>query len=280
MYNVGMYKKGIGKLSAKGQNLIIEDVGITTRTLQVAEFRLHRHHHYEIICVLGGQVLHTVNGVKHIHSEGDCVVLGPNASHEVEPILKTAVLRHVMIAPKFFISTLQLIGEENLFSDSDICVVKFTKSEMIEIEAIIRQFSSESSYSRKRCIGAELILKVANKKLSKEKVIGTALPPIVRKICENLYKDEFVKGGIQLLLTDLKYSNSYVCHIFKRYMGITLSDYIKNIRVDHMAYYLKATDYSLKEICDFVGIDSLSYANKVFKEKYKMTPITYRKNNV
>ena len=275
-----MYDKGIGNSSAKNQNLIIEDVGISTRTLQVAKFRLHSHRHYEIICVLGGQVLHTVNGVEHIHNEGDCIVLGPKALHEVKPILKTAVFRHVMIAPKFFISTLQLIGAENLFSDNDISVIKFTKSEMIEAEAIIRQFSSESSFSRKRCIGAELILKIANKKLSKDKVVGATLPPIIRKICENLYQDEFVKGGIDLILSDLKYSNSYVCHVFKKYMGITLSDYIKNIRVDHMAYYLKATDYSLKEICNFVGIDSLSYANKVFKEKYKMTPMTYRKNNV
>lgn len=275
-----MMKNIIDVKSIKKQNLMMDDVGLITRTLQIAEFELHRHQHYEIICVLSGQVLHTVNGIKHIHSEGDCVLLGPGASHEVEPILKSAVLRHLMISPKFFLSTMQLIGDENLFADEVVNVIKFSKPEMIEIEGIIRQFSSESSFSRKRCIGAEIILRVANKKLSKEKVTSTALPPIIRKICENLYKDEFVRGGIKLLLSDLKYSNSYVCHVFKRYMGVTLSDYIKNIRVDRVAYYLKTTDYSLQEICDLVGIESLSYANKVFKEKYKITPISYRKNNI
>ena len=94
-------------------------------------------------------------------------------------------------------------------------------------------------------------------------------------LAEALYK-----GGIRLILSELKYSNSYVCHIFKRHMGITLSDYIKNVRLDHVAYYLKTTEYSLKEICDLVGIESLSYANKIFKEKYKTTPIAYRKNNI
>lgn len=266
-------------LGKKAPNLIIEDVGILTRTLQVAQFNLHRHQHYEIIFVLSGSILHWINGIEHVHSEGDCIILSPSASHEVKPTQKSTVLRHVMISPKFFQDTLRLIKEENLFDQQDLSVIPFSKPELIETEAVIRKFSSESSFSKKRCIGAEIILKVASKMISKEKSVSTFLPPLIRKICELLYKDEFVKGGIKLLLAELKYSHSYVCHIFKKHMGITLSDYIKNVRVDHIAYYLKTTEYSLKEICDLVGIDSLSYANKVFKEKYKMTPMAYRKNN-
>lgn len=266
--------------SVKAPNTMTEDVGISTTTLQIAQFALHQHRHYEIIFVLSGQILHAVNGVEHVHSEGDCILLPPDVSHEVKPTKKSTVLRHVMISPRFFQDTLHLIKENDLFIGCDIHIIKLEKSELIEFESVIRKFSTESSFSKKRCIGAEIILKIANKQLSKEKSFNQFLPPLVRKICELLNKDEFVKGGIKLLLSELKYSNSYVCHIFKRHMGITLSDYIKNVRLDHVAYYLKTTEYSLKEICDLVGIESLSYANKIFKEKYKTTPITYRKNNI
>jgi YesN/AraC family two-component response regulator len=73
------------------------------------------------------------------------------------------------------------------------------------------------------------------------------------------------------------YSPIYISRLFKKYVGVTLSDYLKEIRLSHTAYYLENTNYSLQQICNLVGLDNLSYLNKIFKEKYGTTPIKYRK---
>lgn len=60
-------------------------------------------------------------------------------------------------------------------------------------------------------------------------------------------------------------------------MGISLSEYIISKRLDTMVYYLINTDYSLTEIGNRIGVDSLSYLNRMFKKKYMIPPIQYRK---
>jgi AraC-like DNA-binding protein len=54
---------------------------------------------------------------------------------------------------------------------------------------------------------------------------------------------------------------------------------MKDVRLSHVAYYLENTNYSLQQICNLVGLDNLSYLNKIFKQKYGITPIKYRKLN-
>jgi two-component system response regulator YesN len=75
------------------------------------------------------------------------------------------------------------------------------------------------------------------------------------------------------------YNPSYISRLFKKYTGDNLSEYLKNLRLKHVAYYLKTTDLSLREIADIVGIESLSYLNSIFKKKYLVPPIQYRKEN-
>ena len=60
-------------------------------------------------------------------------------------------------------------------------------------------------------------------------------------------------------------------------MGISLSEYIISKRLDTMVYYLINTDYSLTEIGNRIGVESLSYLNRMFKKKYMIPPIQYRK---
>ncbi len=92
-----------------------------------------------------------------------------------------------------------------------------------------------------------------------------------------LNKNTHIQGGIPSLSKQLKYSSSYLCHVFKQQTGTPLSQHIKHLRLQYIAYYLKTTNYSLQKIADLVGIESLPYLNKIFKEKYNVPPIKYRK---
>lgn len=65
---------------------------------------------------------------------------------------------------------------------------------------------------------------------------------------------------------------------FRNEMGIALSDYIRNEKVDEAKKLLKATDKPLAVISEDLGFSSQSYFTKVFKNSTGKTPNEYRKS--
>ena len=47
---------------------------------------------------------------------------------------------------------------------------------------------------------------------------------------------------------------------------------INELKINYSAYLLWATDYTIPEICEKIGIESVSYFHKLFKKRYGTTP--------
>ena len=45
----------------------------------------------------------------------------------------------------------------------------------------------------------------------------------------------------------------------------------------HAGYLLQTTDYTQQQICESIGIESVSYFNKLFKSKYGVSPGQFRR---
>ena len=64
--------------------------------------------------------------------------------------------------------------------------------------------------------------------------------------------------------------------LFKKEMGVTLNDYINNLRVIHACEYLRFSNYSMGEISERCGFSDQNYFTKVFKKFLNTTPSNYR----
>lgn len=64
----------------------------------------------------------------------------------------------------------------------------------------------------------------------------------------------------------------------KRIDGQSLSDYVRNTRLEKAAYLLVNTNLNIQEIMNEVGFINSSHFTKVFKLKFEMTPSEYKKN--
>lgn len=73
------------------------------------------------------------------------------------------------------------------------------------------------------------------------------------------------------------FSEYHFMRFFKKHVGMTCIDYINNYRLDMASTMLKEKDDSVMEIALDTGFNNISYFNKVFKSKFKMTPSQYRK---
>ncbi|MBW8016647.1 MAG: helix-turn-helix domain-containing protein [Planctomycetes bacterium] len=74
-------------------------------------------------------------------------------------------------------------------------------------------------------------------------------------------------------------SVSRLAHLFKEQMGITLIDYLTNVRITHAKRLLLTTDDSCTTICYRVGYNNQSYFTRTFKDIAGMTPGQFRQNN-
>ncbi|WP_419020393.1 zinc-finger-containing protein [Eubacterium callanderi] len=71
---------------------------------------------------------------------------------------------------------------------------------------------------------------------------------------------------------------TYVGRLFKRSTGITLVEYILEVRMDAARTLLTDTDLSVTEIVPRVGFGDAPYFYKVFKKTNGCTPAQYRVN--
>ncbi len=72
------------------------------------------------------------------------------------------------------------------------------------------------------------------------------------------------------------FSYRHLARLFHSYVGITLSDYMQNAKMQYAAMLLRTTDNGILAISSELGYDSLSHFIHVFKQVYNMTPKEYR----
>ncbi|MDX1363432.1 MAG: AraC family transcriptional regulator [Arenibacter latericius] len=63
---------------------------------------------------------------------------------------------------------------------------------------------------------------------------------------------------------------------FKLLHNRTVTDYIRNVRVETAEHMIKTTDLNISEIVYSVGLTSRSYFSKIFKERYNCSPKHYQ----
>ena len=76
------------------------------------------------------------------------------------------------------------------------------------------------------------------------------------------------------------YNKSYLSNIFKKKTGITIFEYLRNVRLEHCLSDLKYKNNTIVEIALNNGFANIQIFNRIFKEIYKITPKQYRKNNI
>lgn len=86
-----------------------------------------------------------------------------------------------------------------------------------------------------------------------------------------------------LTLTDIAkaahLSVSRMAHLFKEEMGVTIVDYLTNLRINHAKRMLMTSDANCTRICYDVGYNNQSYFTRVFKQIVGLTPRQFRQQN-
>ncbi len=75
---------------------------------------------------------------------------------------------------------------------------------------------------------------------------------------------------------EFHFSSSYLCRIFKKETGATLTDFLMRFRLDKAAEMLGSTERSIAFIAEQCGYKDYFYFSRLFKRTFGMTPTQYR----
>lgn len=110
--------------------------------------------------------------------------------------------------------------------------------------------------------------------VKKYSLTGYSFP--VQKVITYITTDLSADLGLKALAGRLNVTPSYLSALFRKEMGMTLTDYVNQQRISHAQHLLINTNLPIKFIAQQCGIADLNYFVRIFKRTAGVTPKVYR----
>ena len=100
--------------------------------------------------------------------------------------------------------------------------------------------------------------------------------PIVKKTVLMIDSDISAELSLNTLAKKQGISAGYLATVFKRETGKTVSEYVRDRRINHALHLLATTNLQIQTVAMHCGIMDVQYFSKLFKKQLGKTPREYR----
>ena len=101
----------------------------------------------------------------------------------------------------------------------------------------------------------------------------------VEEVKKNIISKRFTKISIQEIADNLGISKEYMQKLFKKYEGISITEYISDIKIEAASNMLRYSDRKIQEIAEYLHYGSVSHFSTAFRKKMHQSPKEYRDQN-
>jgi len=246
------------------------------RMLTVRDFSFppHLHSHIELMYIIDGSVMVSVNDSKRILKKGDIAVCFPNDIHSYITIDKSRLMI-LIFSPDIIMG---YFGERMGKTLNNPFFEYGTYPN--DVKALLKMVMKEGHNDRNEFVIKGLLYsifgKLDNHFVFKEgkQLHDTTIQKLLRYIgshfCENISLDMVAKN--------LGFSKFHISRLFNHKIGEQFNDYVNKLRVNMAQSLLTGTDQSISTIALECGFDSIRNFNRVFKTYSNTTPSSFRKN--
>lgn len=99
----------------------------------------------------------------------------------------------------------------------------------------------------------------------------------VREAVRFIQKNYREKLTLEMVSAHVYMNPQYFSRVFKKRIGVSYTDYVNNLRIQHACKLLETSDFPSYRISNECGFNDPSYFNRVFFKQMKTTPNKYRK---
>nr|WP_296483675.1 AraC family transcriptional regulator [uncultured Acetatifactor sp.] len=251
----------------------------------------HFHDTYELYYLLEGERYYFIDKETYRVGAGDVVLVKPNQIHKTS-MAKSSYHNRMLLQIKgeAFNSFLKGNGFLTLgeLYDRNMQIISLKKRDADAVKTMILQIMEEIREKKKEY---ELMVKVKLLELlvllaryrknmlpdSKEQTAQTAKHQKVHEVADYLQTHPDTKECLEELAGRFYISKSYLSRIFKEVTGFGVNEYTNIVRVKKAQNLLIYGEYSVTEISELLGFESITYFERVFKKYTLYTPLRYRR---
>ena len=248
-------------------------------------FRPHYHDYYEIFLILDGEAIHVVNGSKTLLKYGTMVFIRPRDLHDY--LLKEGrgfSMLNITFTAQTAEALLSYLGAgfpsdrllgatlppQVTLSSSE---VEYVLSHMTTIQTIDESYGEQTKTALRILLFRILTRFFADANEDNRET----MPGWLWKLCEEMKKNENFTYGIARMLELTDKSREHLSRSIKKHMGVTLSEFVNDLRLRFVANMLRNSNHDIADIIFESGFGNISWASELFKKKYGMTMSDYRK---
>ena len=237
----------------------------------------HSHDNYiEIFIVTEGKIVHHIGNKQTVMKTGDAFIVFPKQYHKHSQY-KNFESQHINLTCKIpfakeFLKV--LFNDENATCTSQLIHLNSSYFEtVLNFQKLILESQSEAYWnvSLKSFIIFVFSLFYVN---TDDNGMPDWLKSFIQKLNNINLSNDFKLSEIYKVSN---YSQTTICREFKKYTGTTIVAYINDLRLTYACNLLKNTTFPLWKISNDVGFQSQAHFTRLFKEKYGITPLQYRK---
>lgn len=248
----------------------------------------HTHDFFELFLITDGSVKHIFNGRSELISAGTLVFIRPKDIHAYEPIKENQCsLMNIAFPRSTLESLISYLGIgynittllESPYPPSIILseMEKKILTERISEFDLLDRSNSIEIKTKLRILLFEIFTNYFNKKSLFHKSKGNYWLHSLRD--EMLKKDNFVEGFSAMLRITGK-SKEHISREFKKEFKVTPTTFINDLRLNYAANLLTNSDESIIFVSMEVGYENLSHFYHLFKQKFGVSPLKFRKINM
>ena len=238
-------------------------------------FQVHSHNFFEIEFLVEGSGKQIINDKEYLWVPGSIAFFSPTDFHE---IIVDSPMRYYNISFDFELVSKEIIKkmmdvEENMMCSSDIEKEHFEKIASMLVDAVKFPLMFNTEYAVSLLNSFLIGINQMSKRVLNLK---TQLPAIKQAV---LFMHANFSNKITLsdIAKSVHLSPSYFSELFREKSGITVSQYLLELRIDYAKKLLDSTNDSITDICFACGFTSLSNFMKNFKKTTNTSPLKYRK---
>ncbi len=124
------------------------------------------------------------------------------------------------------------------------------------------------------------IMTICAQYLTLSNAIPTSKPTVAQMAKRYIFSNYQNKFSIKDICTDVGCSKSTLITAFKKEYGLTINDFITEVRLSEAKRMLKDAEMSIGEIAISAGFSDQSYFSKVFSAKFGIPPSEYKQKFV
>lgn len=280
--NKKTYRKGRSSMFKENRN--INDSSLDNFHVEILDLEyqpIHYQKEIEIILVMEGSPIITINGQQKTYKPKDILVISPFDTHSIYSQKAVSRLLILYLDPNFskgYFPKMQNVRfTDNKLETPNNHLFIYTFMELAKSYINKNEYYQLNSAGFINIMLFYILTECAYYEDSEDKpyLISTENKRM-SFISEYIQANSFKKIKLEDLANELDLSPTYLSHFIKKHLNRTFSDYISYVRYVNAKSMIHEMNYSLNDISAIVGFSDYRYMNKAFKNQLGMTPNEYR----